>query len=209
MPRLEQFSLIGRFLAGAAVVGLAGWMLATAVAGAAAVRPTVVDVVAGKPYEFDFALSRFSALPAGPITFVVKNRGASGHNFVLCEAPVKTDARNSCTGYQSMDLQPGESTKITIADIRPGKYEFLSSDPGDAAAGMKGLIGIGVVVQPPHSSPPPKPAPSPVAPAPVAPATTTSPTDTTTTTASATTTTGTHICKENGLIQGVSTSQLC
>jgi len=171
----------------------------------------VITVVAGKPTELAFTVSRFSLLPPGTIVFRIRNAGASFHDFVLCEYPVANASRNSCAGYQSRDLQPGEATTITIRSIKKGTYEFLSTDPGDAAGGMKGLLGVGVAVTRIRPTPTPaSPKPSSVSPtsAPTQPlpaATTAAPP------AAATTTTqsGGYICKMGHLVQGVSTPDLC
>ena len=198
-------------MSGPAVVVLAsaGCLLGTALAGAGPTRPTVIKVIAGKPQEFAFQLSRFSELPAGPMRFVVENQGAVGHDFELCVSPVSSAAHNSCAGYQSKDLQPGERTTITIGEITKGRYEFLSADPGDAAAGMKGLIGVGVFVKPtrPVRPSPPPPSAGPPPSLPVTPASSSPPAATTD--SGTTTTTGGYICKQGHLVQGVSTPNLC
>ena len=80
----------------------------------------MVHVTAGKPDEFAFELSRWSALPAGTLSFVVTNEGATDHDFVLCETPSANMTRNDCLGYQSKDLQPGQRTRITISGIKKG-----------------------------------------------------------------------------------------
>jgi len=169
---------------------------------------TVIEVVAGEPTEFAFTLSRFSLLSPGTFVFKIRNAGTSTHDFVLCENPVKNAARNSCFGYQSRDLEPGESTTITITSIAKGIYEFLSADPGDVTSGMKGLLGVGVAVKEPHVKTAPVPVTS--TPTPTTPSST-SPVVTTTTTTETTTApqAGGYICKQGHLIQGVSTPQLC
>ncbi len=103
-----------------------------------AAKPTVITVVAGKPSELRFQLSKSTKLQVGTYTFKV----------------TKT-------------LHPGDTASFTVKIKKAGKYEYLCDVPGHAAAGMKGLIGVGVAV---------KPAP-PVTSTP----TTTAPTDTTTT----------------------------
>jgi hypothetical protein len=175
-------------------------------------KRTVIEVVAGKPTEFAFTLSRFSQLPPGTFVFRIRNAGTNTHNFVLCEDPVKNPARNSCSGYQSRELRPGESTTITITSIAEGIYEFLSTNPGDAVGGMKGLLGVGLAVKEPHVKPAPIPVshtPTPATSTPISPVVTT---NTTTTTQPEPTTApqvGGYICKQGHLIQGVSTPQLC
>jgi hypothetical protein len=55
-------------------------------------------------------------------------------------------------------LHPGQSATFTVTIKKAGKYEYLCSIPGHAAAGMKGLIGFGVAVKP---APPVTTSPSP------------------------------------------------
>src|SRR5262245_40352103 len=110
--------------------------------------PTVVVVTAGKPSELAFKLSKTSMVPAGPVTFKVTNLGVALHNFKLCTIPVPSavGARNSCIGKATPILKHGKSATFTVMLSMAGKYEFLCSVVGHAAAGMKGLLGIGVTV---------------------------------------------------------------
>jgi hypothetical protein len=172
----------------------------------AGARSTVITVLAGKPTEFAFTLSRFSKLPPGSLVFRIRNAGSSNHDFVLCENPVRNASRNSCIGYQSRDLDPGQTTTITLSSIAKGVYEFLSADSGDAQSGMKGLIGVGVAVKEPHFETAPLPAIVTTAAGtpPAATATPSTPDQTTTPSGG-----GGYICKRNGLIQGVTTAALC
>jgi uncharacterized cupredoxin-like copper-binding protein len=152
----------------------AGLLAAGAVASSAqssASKATVINVVAGKPGELAFQLSKSSKLAVGTYTFKVINKGLGFHTFKFCTTPVKTAAKNTCTGKVTKTLHPGQTASFTVTIKKAGKYEYLCSIPGHAAGGMKGLIGVGVAV---------KPAPKP-------PATTTT---TTTTTSPTTTTTG-------------------
>jgi len=199
-------------LLGTVFLGLAIWLVASA--GATSPKSTVITVTAGADSNTAFAISPFSRLPPGAFTFKVKNDGTTDHNFVLCISPVASAARNACVGYESKDLQPGETTTIKVTNISKGSYEFLSSDPGDAVAGMKGLLGIGLAVKEPKPRTVPKPKP--VAPAPVTPVAAGSSTSTTAVTPpaddQATSTTsqgGGYICKQGGVIRGVSTPQDC
>ena len=133
-------------------------------------KVTIVSVTVGKPSELAYKLSKFSALPAGTFTFNVKNAGLGIHNFKICTTSAATAAKNACVGKATPSLKPGQSAKLTVILTKKGKYEFLCSVPGHAAAGMKGLLGVGVKVTPLASTtPPPNPNPSP-APAPPPPA---------------------------------------
>jgi uncharacterized cupredoxin-like copper-binding protein len=144
---------------GVCTLGLAAWFFGVATGSAAgktatraAAKVTVITVTAGKPTELGFTLSKFSALPAGTITFKVKNAGLSTHDFKICTSPATSLAKNSCTGKVTKMLASGESAILTVTLKANGKYEFLCAVPGHAAAGMKGLLGIGVKVTPAASA---------------------------------------------------------
>jgi len=107
---------------------------------------SVVSVTLGKPTELGFKLSKFSAIPAGTIIFKVKNAGAGAHNFKICTTPVASAAKNACVGKVTKMLMKGQSATLTVRLTKNGKYEYLCSITGHAAAGMKGLLGIGVKV---------------------------------------------------------------
>ena len=139
-----------------------------------AAKVTVISVTAGKPAELAFKLSKFSSLPAGSITFNVTNMGVAYHDFKICTTPTSSAAKNSCVGKATGVLHHGQKATLTLV-LKNGKYEYLCTVVGHAAAGMKGLIGVGVKVA----------APVPVV---VAKTTTTTPTRTTTPTPTTTTT---------------------
>ena len=121
-----------------------------------AAKVTVVTVTAGKPSELAFKLSKFSALPAGPITFKVTNMGLGCHNFKICTTPVTSVAKNACVGKVTKLLHHGDTATLTVTLTKNGKYEYLCAVPGHAAAGMKGLLGVGVkVAAPTRTSRPP------------------------------------------------------
>jgi uncharacterized cupredoxin-like copper-binding protein len=112
---------------------------------------TTVTVTAGKPSELAFKLSTYS-VPAGKVTFMVTNKGQIGHTFEICTKPSKNSTANTCKGMATKTLNAGKSATLVVT-LAKGTYEFLCSIPGHAAAGMKGLLGVGVKVTPP---PPPK-----------------------------------------------------
>ena len=115
----------------------------------AVVKATTVVVTAGKPSELAFKLSKFSSIPAGTVTFKVTNEGYAYHNFKVCTAPVTSAVKNSCVGKVTKILMHGQSATLTVKFTKNGKYEYLCTEPGHAASGMKGLIGIGVKVAAP------------------------------------------------------------
>jgi uncharacterized cupredoxin-like copper-binding protein len=171
---------------GVSVLGITTWLLVAA-AGPALARSTthkasaatVVTVTAGKPSELAFKLSKFSNLPLGTVTFKVTNQGVAFHDFKVCKVAVLTTAKNACVGTTTKILKHGQSATLTIVFTKNGKYMYLCTVSGHAAAGMKGLIGIGVKVPagggqvaggaatttttPAAAPPPPPPPPPPVA----------------------------------------------
>jgi uncharacterized cupredoxin-like copper-binding protein len=155
-------------LLGLAAAGLAGAGLVTAVL--AEVEATVVAVTAGRPTEYSFTLSRASRLPLGAVIFKVANRGSVAHQFTVCATPVATARLSSCRGPATKMIRPGGSARLTVSFTRRGTYEYLSGVPGQAARGMKGLIGVGVALPPPAAAPrPTTPATTTTAPAPTTP----------------------------------------
>jgi plastocyanin len=111
-------------------------------------KVTVITVTAGKPSELAFKLSKTSMVPVGKVTFKVTNVGAAFHNFKVCTIPIPAaaGAKNVCVGKGTPILKHGQSATLTVPFSLTGKYEFLCTVTGHAAAGMKGLIGIGVAV---------------------------------------------------------------
>jgi hypothetical protein len=78
----------------------------------------------------------------------VTNLGVAFHNFKVCTIPVPgpAGAKNVCFGKGTPILKHGQSATLKLTFSLAGKYEFLCTVTGHAAAGMKGLLGVGVVV---------------------------------------------------------------
>jgi hypothetical protein len=106
---------------------------------------TIVTVTAGKPSEYKFTLSKLALLPS-TVTFKVINLGKLPHQFLVCTEPSGTTIANSCFGDSTNTLKPGQSATLTVTFTKKGTFEFLSGTPGQAAKGMKGMIGIGVTL---------------------------------------------------------------
>lgn len=115
---------------------------------AATQKVSIITVTAGKPSELAFKLSKSSLVPVGTVTFKVTNMGVAYHNFKICTIPVPSaaGAQNACIGTSTWTLKHGQSQTLTVKFSLPGTYEFLCTVPGHAAAGMKGLFGVGVAV---------------------------------------------------------------
>jgi uncharacterized cupredoxin-like copper-binding protein len=113
-----------RLLSFAAVV-----IVASAFAGSALASRThataTVNVAAS---EFKFVLSKKTAAAPGTVTFNVVNKGHIAHDFKI-------------DGKKTALLQPGKSAKLTVK-LKAGKYPYLCTVPGHAAAGMKGTFVV-------------------------------------------------------------------
>jgi uncharacterized cupredoxin-like copper-binding protein len=149
--RVVGLSIVGLACAGLLAV-VFGYLTAPAASQKRAAGATVVTVTAGKPSELAFKLSRSSTPPwqgasrSETVAFKVRNGGALAHAFKVCTTPVENANRNTCSGTGTAVIKPGQSTTLTITFRKSGTYQYLSSVPGQAAKGMKGLIGIGVTL---------------------------------------------------------------
>lgn len=92
--------------------------------------------------EFAFALSRRSVPKGSTVRFVVRNRGAVDHDFVIA-------------GRRTRVLQPGKTQTLTVRFGKAGRFAFLCSVAGHAKLGMKGVFGVARPA--PASTPTPPP----------------------------------------------------
>jgi mono/diheme cytochrome c family protein len=127
----------------------------TSAGAARTVTPASVTVTAGKPSEFRFKLSK-STVPAGTVIFKVTNAGKIPHSFKICTG-TSAGTANSCAGKATAVLKTGKSATITVK-LEKGRHEYLCTVAGHAAAGMKGILGVGV------AAPVAIPKPTPVVP---------------------------------------------
>jgi uncharacterized cupredoxin-like copper-binding protein len=102
---------------------------------------TTITVVAGKPTEFKFTLSKKTA-KRGIIVFKIQNKGTIPHDLKFCTKRSSSLA-NTCTGRSSKTISPGATTTLRVTVLLKGTYEYLCTLPGHAAAGMKGLLTVG------------------------------------------------------------------
>jgi mono/diheme cytochrome c family protein len=118
--------------------------LAVSAGASRGVATSTITVSLGHPTELSTVFSKSSMIPPGSVVFKVTNNGSVAHGFKVCASPNGGTA-NSCVG-KSVDLAgPGLSGTIKLT-LTKGKYEYLSTADGQAVAGRKGLIGVGVVV---------------------------------------------------------------
>jgi uncharacterized cupredoxin-like copper-binding protein len=105
-----------------AAVALAGAAQASSTHAAA----TTTQVKAG---EFYFKLSAKSLAKPGKVTFIVKNAGHVSHDFRI-------------DGKQTPLLKPGSTAKLIVTFKKAGKYPYLCTVIGHAAAGMEGVFTV-------------------------------------------------------------------
>jgi uncharacterized cupredoxin-like copper-binding protein len=78
--------------------------------------------------EFKFKLSKTSA-PKGSVTFKVVNKGKTIHDYKI-------------NGKKTPSIAPGKSASLTVKFAKAGKFPYLCTIPGHAAAGMKGSFTV-------------------------------------------------------------------
>jgi uncharacterized cupredoxin-like copper-binding protein len=111
------------------VVALASLVVAvSALAGGSGTTAANVAVVAGKPTELRFTLSK-KTVPRGVVTFRVTNRGTLSHDFRIA-------------GKKTRLLGRGTAATLRVVFRRGGRFPFLCTVPGHAAGGMKGVLTV-------------------------------------------------------------------
>ena len=114
----------------AAVVVAIAAAVTFVVTSAALARPsaTTVTVIAGKPSELRFTLSK-KKLPKGLATFTVTNKGILEHDFRIA-------------GKKTRLIGKGKKATLRVTFTKPGKYPYLCTVKGHAAGGMKGTLTV-------------------------------------------------------------------
>lgn len=103
-------------------------LVAAVSAFAGSTATTTVTVTAGKPGEFNFTLSKKIAAK-GTVVFKVTNKGTISHDFKI-------------TTKKTPNLAAGKAATLNVAFKKSGKYAYLCTLPGHAAAGMKGTFTV-------------------------------------------------------------------
>jgi uncharacterized cupredoxin-like copper-binding protein len=120
-----------------AAAGLAAGPFAlTAAPASGTVQREAVTTVRVTATEFRFKLSR-TTVPVGVVVFQVVNRGKIAHDFKIA-------------GKKTPLIRPGKSATLRVVFHKKGRYAYLCTVPGHAAAGMKGDLSVGVTA--PHST---------------------------------------------------------
>jgi manganese oxidase len=99
-------------------------------------RTVAGTAASGAAQEVDVELGELYVKPAslqataGALRINVHNAGQAEHNFSL-----------GSLGATKM-LAPGDSATLDVADVEPGRYEFLCEVAGHAGGGMKGTLTV-------------------------------------------------------------------
>jgi uncharacterized cupredoxin-like copper-binding protein len=120
-------------LAAAALTAVVVWALPAGArnalhAGPAAVHVSAVNVTEGKPAEFKITLSK-KTVPKGTVNFLIINKGNLPHDFKI-------------NGHKTTLLTPGQAKTLKVTFLKAGKYPYLCTVTGHAAAGMKGILTV-------------------------------------------------------------------
>jgi uncharacterized cupredoxin-like copper-binding protein len=112
----------------AAVIGLVAFRFEqSGVAAPRAVSATSHVTVVAR--EFSFKLSR-RTVPVGIVVFKVVNKGKLSHDFKIA-------------GKKTALIKPGKQATLKVVFKKKGKYAYVCTVPGHAAAGMKGVLVVG------------------------------------------------------------------
>jgi uncharacterized cupredoxin-like copper-binding protein len=90
-----------------------------------ATKATTVTVAAS---NFKFKLSKTS-VPKGKVSFVVTNKSTIPHDFKI-------------NGKKTPLIKGGKSATLVVTFTKAGKFPYLCTVPGHAAAGMKGSFTV-------------------------------------------------------------------
>ena len=123
MSTFQKGSVIAVLAAAVALVAAV-----SAFGGSGSSTATTVAVTAGKPSEFHFILSK-KTIVKGVTTFKVTNKGTIEHNFKIA-------------GKKTVSIKPGKATTLKVTFSKAGKFQFLCTVTGHAAAGMKGTLTV-------------------------------------------------------------------
>lgn len=122
------------------------WLLVVAAGFAAATFAVSPTPASGTPQrgavakvtvtatEFKFKLSK-KTVPVGVVEFRVVNKGRIAHDFKIA-------------GKKTPLIRPGKSATLRVVFKKKGRYAYLCTVRGHAAAGMKGVLAVGTSAPP-------------------------------------------------------------
>jgi uncharacterized cupredoxin-like copper-binding protein len=81
--------------------------------------------------DFSFSVSASQAT-AGPVTFVIENKGSMPHDFAI---------EGNGIEQKTSIVEAGESATLTV-DLEPGAYSYICTIPGHNLLGMRGTFTV-------------------------------------------------------------------
>jgi uncharacterized cupredoxin-like copper-binding protein len=108
------------------------WLSISPVATAGTAQATRADAattVRVRTGELFFRLSKKTVPRPGRVTFVVTNGGHAAHDFRI-------------NGRKTPLIRPGRTARLTVTFRKKGRYPFVCTVPGHAAAGMRGVFTV-------------------------------------------------------------------
>ena len=105
------------------------FVLALAGAGSAAARPSAAHarIVKVTAKDFSFVVSP-KTVHHGRVTFVIKNTGATDHDFAIA-------------GHVSKKVAPGKTVRMTVT-LKKGHSSYRCTVDSHAQMGMKGILDV-------------------------------------------------------------------
>ena len=155
LMRIKKITMVvaaGSLGLAACALGLAAAPASGKVAAPSATKVTVINVTIGQPTERSFRLSKVSGIPVGRVVFKVTNKGRAIHDFKVCTAAVASAKAISCQGTGTKRLSAGATATLAVTFKKAGAYQFLSTLPGNARGGMKGLLRVGLKASAPPTA---------------------------------------------------------
>jgi len=87
------------------------------------------STVSARGREFSFRLSTTSAARPGTVTFTFRNVGTVQHDFRI-------------GGKQTPLIAPGKTARLAVTFHKKGRFTYMCTVPGHAAAGMHGVFTV-------------------------------------------------------------------
>jgi plastocyanin len=124
----SRLSRIGRSIVLAVALAPAALVLAVSAFGGASSAEVTTPKVTVNMREFKFALTPKTA-KKGAVVFTVVNKGTVLHDFKIA-------------GKKTKSVAEGKRTTLRVTFKKAGRYPYLCTLPGHAAAGMKGTLVV-------------------------------------------------------------------
>ncbi len=122
----------------AALPALARNAAGAGTADAKLAKTITVTITAANQFRFKLSAAK---VPRAVVTFKITNLGSLPHTFKVCTSN-KGGTANTCNGKGTKTIAAGKKAVLVRTFLLKGKYEYLCTIPGHAAAGMKGILTV-------------------------------------------------------------------